>query len=50
MTGTRDYSLLPEKCAEVDADGVTLAVDLARSDLLLDTEINRFADASDDLA
>ena len=45
LTGTRDYSLPPERCVDVDADGVTLAVDLARSDLLLETELQRFAEA-----
>jgi hypothetical protein len=44
LTGTRDYSLPPERCVEVEPDGVTLAVDLARSDLLLDTELQRFAE------
>jgi hypothetical protein len=43
LVGTRDYGLPPEKCIDVDADGITLAVDLARSDLLLETEIQRFA-------
>jgi hypothetical protein len=47
LTGTRDYGLPPEKCVEVDSDGVTLAVDLARSDLLLETEIQRFAEPLD---
>jgi hypothetical protein len=47
LTGTRDYSLPPEKCVEVDADGVTLAVDLVRSDLLLETELHRFAEPLD---
>ena len=28
-----------------EADGVTLSIDLARSDLLLDTEVQRFAEA-----
>lgn len=45
LTGTRDYNLPPERCVEVDPDGVTLAVDLSRSDLLLDTELQRFAEA-----
>ncbi len=45
LTGTRDYLLPPEKCVDVEADGVTLTIDLARSDLLLDTEVQRFADA-----
>jgi len=43
LTGTRDYGLPPEKCVDIEADGVTLAVDLTKSDLLLDTEIQRFA-------
>ena len=45
LTGTRDYALPPEKCVAVEPDGVTLSVDLARSDLLLDTELPRFAEA-----
>jgi hypothetical protein len=44
LTGTRDYALPPEKCVEVEADGVTLTIDLARSDLLLETEVQRFAE------
>lgn len=44
LTGTRDYCLPPEKCVDVDADGVTLSVDLARSDLLLETEIHGLAE------
>ncbi|MBI2805137.1 MAG: hypothetical protein HYX68_09170 [Planctomycetes bacterium] len=44
LTGTRDYTLPPEKCVDVDADGVTLHVDLAKSDLLLETELQRFAE------
>ncbi len=43
LTGTRDYGLPPEKCVTVEADGVTLSIDLARSDLLLETELPRFA-------
>ncbi|MCI0640362.1 MAG: helicase-associated domain-containing protein [Gemmataceae bacterium] len=39
LTGTRDYCLPPEQCIEVGDDGVTLTVDLARSDLLLETEL-----------
>jgi hypothetical protein len=46
LAGTRDYSLPPEKCVEVEADGVTLSIDLARSDLLLETEVQRFAEPS----
>ena len=44
LTGTRDYAALPEKCVDVDDDGVTLSIDLARSDLLLETELVRFAE------
>jgi hypothetical protein len=44
LTGTRDYLLPPEKCVEIEDDGVTLSVDLGRSDLLLDTEMQRFAE------
>src|SRR5262249_37053232 len=47
LTGTRDYSLPPEKCVELETDGVTLSVDLARSDLLLETELPRFAEPLD---
>jgi hypothetical protein len=45
LTGTRDYCLPPEKCVDVESDGVTLSVDLARSDLLLESEVQRFAEA-----
>jgi hypothetical protein len=47
LTGTRDYCLPPEKCVDVEADGVTLNVDLAKSDLLLETELTRFAEPID---
>jgi hypothetical protein len=43
LAGTRDYGLPPEKCVEVGGDGVTLTIDLARSDLLVETELLRFA-------
>jgi hypothetical protein len=43
LTGTRDYSLPPEKCVEIDDDGITLRIDLARSDLMVETEVQRFA-------
>jgi hypothetical protein len=43
LNGTRDYGLPPDKCVEVEADGVTLHIDLARSDLLVESEIQRFA-------
>jgi hypothetical protein len=47
LTGTRDYSLPPERCVTVEPDGVTLSVDLAKSDLLLETELPRFAELLD---
>ncbi len=47
LAGTRDYSLPPERCVAVEPDGVTLTVDLARSDLLLETELPRFAERLD---
>jgi hypothetical protein len=45
LMSTRDYALPPERCVEVDPDGVTLAVDLAKSDLLIETEVARFAES-----
>jgi hypothetical protein len=47
LTGTRDYGLPPERCVTVEPDGVTLTIDLSRSDLLLETELPRFAGAVD---
>jgi hypothetical protein len=44
LTGSRDYGLPPEQCVTVEPDGVTLTVDLARSDLLMETELPRFAE------
>ncbi len=50
LAGTRDYALPPEKCVSVEADGVTISIDLARSDLLLETEVPRFAERLDNSA
>jgi hypothetical protein len=44
LTGTRDYGLPPDKCVSIGADGVTLSIDLAKSDLMLETELSRFAE------
>jgi len=44
LTGTRDYAAAPERCVEVESDGVTLSIDVGRSDLLLETELQRFAE------
>ncbi len=45
LTGTRDYALPPDRCVAAGPDGVTLTVDVARSDLLLETELPRFAES-----
>jgi hypothetical protein len=42
LTGSRDYRRPAETCLEVEEDGVTLQLDLARSDLLVDAELARF--------
>jgi hypothetical protein len=47
LTGTRDYGLPPERCVSVEPDGVTLTVDLDRSDLLLEIELPSFAEPLD---
>jgi hypothetical protein len=47
LTGTRDYVLPPDKCVAVEPDGVTLWVDLARSDLFLESELQRFAEPAE---
>jgi hypothetical protein len=43
IAGSRDYTLPPEQCVAVGPDGVSLEVDLTHSDLLLEIEIQRFA-------
>jgi hypothetical protein len=45
LAGSRDYGLPPGQCVEVAEDGVTLALDLARADLLVETELERFAES-----
>jgi hypothetical protein len=47
VSGNRDWAAPPEKCVGVEEDGVTLSVDLARSDLLLETQMQRFAEPLD---
>jgi hypothetical protein len=44
LAGARDYRRAPEACLEVERDGVTLTLDLGRSDLLVDAELARFAE------
>jgi hypothetical protein len=43
MAGSRDYRRPPETCVEVGPDGVTLDVDLGRSDLFVEAELARLA-------
>jgi Helicase conserved C-terminal domain len=45
LTSSRDYAAPPEQCVSVGPDGVTLTVDLARADLLLESELTRFAES-----
>lgn len=44
LIGNRDYEARPQQCVLVADDGVTLTVDAAQSDLLLEAEIGRLAD------
>jgi hypothetical protein len=44
LTSSRDYRRPPDVCVSVERDGVTLALDPARADLLVDAELARFAD------
>lgn len=43
-TGSRDYRRPGESCVEVEENGVTLTLDLARSDLMVDAELARFTE------
>jgi hypothetical protein len=44
QTGARDYRRPAEACVEIESDGITLSLDLGRSDLLVDAELVRLAD------
>jgi hypothetical protein len=44
LIGNRDYEAKPQRCVGVGDDGVTLTVDAAQADLLLDAEITRYAE------
>src|SRR5262249_47066240 len=44
LTASRDFTAPPEQCVALAEDGVTLTVDLARADLLLESELTRFAE------
>src|SRR5262249_8349722 len=43
-SGVRDYRHPPDRCVLVEEDGVTLALDATRSDLLIDAELSRIGD------
>jgi hypothetical protein len=44
LAGSRDYRRPVEPCVDVEDDGVTLALDLGRSDLFIDAELSRFTE------
>lgn len=44
LIGNRDYDAKPQQCVLAADDGVTLTVDAAQSDLLIEAEIGRLAD------
>jgi hypothetical protein len=44
LIGNRDYETAPQQCVLVADDGLTLTVDAAQSDLLLEAEVGRLAD------
>ncbi len=44
LVSSRDYRRPPEICALIEPDGVTMVLDPARSDLLVEAELARFAD------
>ncbi len=44
LAGSRDYRQPPAVCVVPAEDGVTLEIDAARSDLLVEREVDRFAD------
>jgi hypothetical protein len=44
MAGSRDYRRPAEVCVAIEPEGVSMTLDPARSDLLVDAELVRFAD------
>lgn len=44
FSASRDYRFPPEQCVESGLDGVTLKVDLEKSDLMLESELRRFTE------
>ncbi len=45
LIGNRDYESKPTRCVAVADDGVTLTIDTSQSDLLLEAEVGKLADA-----
>jgi hypothetical protein len=46
LVGSRDYLAAEEHCAQVADDGLTLVINEHKSDLLLESELRRFAEAA----
>ena len=46
LNGTRDYLAPEEVCVSVEEDGLTLTVNEHKSDLLLESELARFAEVA----
>lgn len=44
LNGARDYRSAREPCVGIEPDGIHLKLDLARSDLMVDAELGRFAE------
>lgn len=44
ITAARDYNFDAEQCVESGPDGIMLKVDLTKSDLMLESELRRFAE------
>lgn len=44
LVGTRDYLAVDERCVEVNGDGLTVTINEHKSDLLLTSELRRFAE------
>lgn len=44
ISGSRDYRQPPEPCLEVGPDGVTVSLELGRSDLFINAELARLSD------
>ena len=48
ITASRDYRFGSEPCVETGSDGVTLKIDITKSDLMLESELLRFAECVSD--